>query len=202
MGLNLSFQQLKQIPRLQAQQPLLTTLQNISVKLFLSLWFLFSLGIIGVNVVLLWNGHSLLTTTLGLFNELPPRFWVDLSFSFLQSAIALTTVLVINKPLRKLLDRLSKQLQDWDQFTRNDFSIDQFFQVLKLHLIPILQSFLKYGIYVWLGILLLATIGIDPAPILAAAGLLGLAVGLGAQNLVNDTVSGFFILFENYSSTQ
>jgi len=27
---------------------------------------------------------------------------------------------------------------------------------------------------------------------------LGLAIGLGAQNLVNDTVSGFFILFENY----
>ena len=35
-------------------------------------------------------------------------------------------------------------------------------------------------------------------PILAGAGILGLAVGLGAQSLVSDVVSGFFILFESH----
>ncbi len=45
---------------------------------------------------------------------------------------------------------------------------------------------------------MLKTINIDPTPILAGAGIIGLAVGLGTQNLVNDLVSGFFILFDNY----
>lgn len=34
-------------------------------------------------------------------------------------------------------------------------------------------------------------------PILAAAGVLGLAVGFGAQNLVRDVISGFFLILEN-----
>ncbi len=40
-------------------------------------------------------------------------------------------------------------------------------------------------------------IGFDLAPILAGAGILGLAGGFGAQNLVRDIISGFFILLEN-----
>ncbi len=63
---------------------------------------------------------------------------------------------------------------------------------------PLVKSIIKYFIYFGVGILILETIGINPAPILAGAGILGLAIGLGAQNLVNDIVSGFFILFENY----
>lgn len=63
---------------------------------------------------------------------------------------------------------------------------------------PLIKSTFKYFIYFGAGIAILDTVGIDPAPILAGAGILGLAVGLGAQNLINDIVSGFFILFENY----
>ena len=63
---------------------------------------------------------------------------------------------------------------------------------------PLIKSISKYFIYFGAGIIALNTIGIDTAPILAGAGIIGLAVGLGAQNLINDIVSGFFILFENY----
>jgi small conductance mechanosensitive channel len=44
---------------------------------------------------------------------------------------------------------------------------------------------------------MLGVLGVDTRPILAGAGILGLGVGLGAQSLVTDVVSGFFILFEN-----
>src|SRR5262245_18377615 len=44
---------------------------------------------------------------------------------------------------------------------------------------------------------MLGVLGVDTRPILAGAGILGLAGGLGAQSLVTDVVSGFFILFEN-----
>jgi small-conductance mechanosensitive channel len=44
---------------------------------------------------------------------------------------------------------------------------------------------------------ILKTLGIDIAPILASAGIVGLAVGFGAQTLVKDVINGFFILMEN-----
>ena len=346
------FKRLKLIPRLRSQRQFLANSQQLTLKLLFFLWIVFTLVIIGGNLILLWQGNPLLAKTLALLNQLSPSFWLDLSLGLLKSLSAIAAVALINHPLRNLLDRVSKRLQDWDKFTSNDFSIDQFFQVLKLHvtnslwlitllactfafnleflgnllftvlkiyliialsllllkippaiidtldayseayfnrhtvlrsyaelrnlipffiscleygiviaagtwilaqieplvgfsemgfkgirvlglvlagrilvefsnllivqlllgkrtlsedeqkrrvtLIPIVQSFSKYGIYLWLGILVLEIVGIDPTPILAAAGLLGLTVGLGAQNLVDDTVSGFFILFENY----
>lgn len=44
---------------------------------------------------------------------------------------------------------------------------------------------------------MLGQIGINIAPLLASAGVVGLAVGFGAQNLVKDLVSGFFLILEN-----
>lgn len=68
----------------------------------------------------------------------------------------------------------------------------------RLTVIPLFRSILKYVTYFVGGILVLNLVGINPAPILAGAGIVGLAVGFGAQNLINDIVCGFFILFENY----
>lgn len=45
--------------------------------------------------------------------------------------------------------------------------------------------------------MMLSEIGIDLKPLLAAAGLGGLAIGFGAQSLVKDVISGFFILLED-----
>lgn len=65
-------------------------------------------------------------------------------------------------------------------------------------LVPLFGSILTYAIYFIAGVLILKVFGVDPTPILAGAGIAGLAVGLGAQNLINDMVSGFFILFEEH----
>lgn len=46
-------------------------------------------------------------------------------------------------------------------------------------------------------VIILSELGVQIGPILAAAGVLGLAVGFGAQSLVQDLISGFFILFED-----
>jgi len=52
---------------------------------------------------------------------------------------------------------------------------------------------------VWvIGIIMgLDQIGLDITPILAGAGIMGLAVGFGAQNLVRDIINGFFMILEN-----
>lgn len=47
------------------------------------------------------------------------------------------------------------------------------------------------------GMLVLGELGISIAPILGAAGVVGVAVGFGAQSLVKDFFSGFFLLLEN-----
>jgi small-conductance mechanosensitive channel len=47
------------------------------------------------------------------------------------------------------------------------------------------------------GMMIIKEIGIDIGPILAGAGILGLAIGFGSQALVKDLVSGFFLIMEN-----
>ena len=55
------------------------------------------------------------------------------------------------------------------------------------------------GMIIWgiAGFIVLSELGINIAPILTGAGVIGLAVGFGAQNLVRDIISGLFILIEN-----
>jgi moderate conductance mechanosensitive channel len=67
-----------------------------------------------------------------------------------------------------------------------------------LTLVPLLQSFSQYALYFGSGLFMLRVFEVDTTPILAGAGIVGLAGGLGAQSLVTDVVSGFFILFENW----
>ena len=52
---------------------------------------------------------------------------------------------------------------------------------------------------VWTVVIIIALdqIGLDITPFLASAGIVGLAVGFGAQNLVRDIISGFFMILEN-----
>ena len=46
-------------------------------------------------------------------------------------------------------------------------------------------------------LMILRELGVDIAPVLAGAGILGLAVGFGAQTLVRDIISGFFLILED-----
>lgn len=64
-------------------------------------------------------------------------------------------------------------------------------------LLNILKGIGKILIWSIFLMILLKKFNIDVGPILAGAGILGLAVGFGAQELVRDIISGFFILLEN-----
>ena len=59
-----------------------------------------------------------------------------------------------------------------------------------------------HGILSWAVavVMILREFNFDIAPILAGAGVIGLAVGFGAQNLVRDVISGLFMLIENQIS--
>ena len=61
----------------------------------------------------------------------------------------------------------------------------------------ILRSTMNAAIGVVALVMILGELGLNVAPIIASASVLGLAVSLGAQNIVKDMVSGIFMLFED-----
>jgi small conductance mechanosensitive channel len=61
----------------------------------------------------------------------------------------------------------------------------------------VIRYALTVAVTVVTGILILGEFGISVAPILGAAGVVGIALGFGAQSLVKDYFSGFFLLLEN-----
>lgn len=63
--------------------------------------------------------------------------------------------------------------------------------------LPIVRNFVLAIIVVVVIFSVLASIGVNTAPLLAGAGVIGIAIGFGAQKLVQDVVSGVFFLFED-----
>lgn len=64
-------------------------------------------------------------------------------------------------------------------------------------LLGILRSTLRIVIWSIVLIIVLGKVGVNIAPLIAGAGIAGLAIGFGAQELVRDVIAGFFMLLEN-----
>lgn len=82
---------------------------------------------------------------------------------------------------------------------RRVFSVGRRDPQKKETLITLLDSVLRYVVFAIAALLLIqvAAPGFNIAPILAGAGVLGLAVGFGAQTLIRDVITGFFLMFED-----
>src|SRR5262249_37931609 len=61
----------------------------------------------------------------------------------------------------------------------------------------VLKSIISFVVYGLAFILVLGELGLNLAPIVASAGIVGLALGFGAQNLVKDFLSGIFMVLED-----
>jgi small-conductance mechanosensitive channel len=64
-------------------------------------------------------------------------------------------------------------------------------------LLPILRTMLMVALVAVFGLTALSEIGVNIAPLLAGAGILGVAIGFGSQKLVQDFITGIFLLLEN-----
>lgn len=64
-------------------------------------------------------------------------------------------------------------------------------------LLPLLRTTLLVTIAVVTGLMVLSEIGVNIAPLLAGAGIVGVAIGFGSQKLVQDLINGIFLLLEN-----
>ena len=64
-------------------------------------------------------------------------------------------------------------------------------------LLPLLRTTLLITILVVAGMMVLSEIGVNIGPLLAGAGIVGVAIGFGSQKLVQDLITGIFLLLEN-----
>jgi small-conductance mechanosensitive channel len=64
-------------------------------------------------------------------------------------------------------------------------------------LLPLLRTTVLITIAIIAGLMILGEIGINIAPLLAGAGIIGVAIGFGSQKLVQDLITGIFLLLEN-----
>ena len=64
-------------------------------------------------------------------------------------------------------------------------------------LLPLLRSFVLVVLIIMVTLIVLSSLGVNIAPLLAGAGVVGLAIGFGSQKLVQDIVSGIFFLVDD-----
>jgi len=64
-------------------------------------------------------------------------------------------------------------------------------------LLPLARNFLSFAIIAVAAMIMLAGLGVDVAPLFAGAGVVGLAIGFGAQTLIRDIFSGAFFLADD-----
>lgn len=64
-------------------------------------------------------------------------------------------------------------------------------------LLPLIHTTLAITVLVVAGLMVLSEIGVNIAPLLAGAGIVGVAIGFGSQKLVQDVITGVFLLLEN-----
>ena len=92
---------------------------------------------------------------------------------------------VLQRGIRVLRERIAGRLDDREASKRAE-TLARVFR----YLVAVVVSLIA-------GMLVLSELGVSVAPILGAAGVVGLAVGFGAQSLVKDFFTGFFLLLEN-----
>ena len=114
--------------------------------------------------------------------------WQWLVTSGPRLAIILVVIFILYKVARKIPHRILKRKQK---------ITDEEYRKRAETLSDVLS--LAFGILIVVvgAMIVLGEIGVSMGPIIASAGILGLAIGFGAQNLVQDLISGFFLLLDD-----
>ena len=116
-----------------------------------------------------------------------------LSLWFLTSGVRILVIIVAAMVLLKIAASFTAKMRG--MMSRKEGDIE--FEKRSGTLSGVVHWILRVVILAVAVFMLLGEFGVNLAPVLATAGVVGLAVGFGAQNLVQDFISGFFILLED-----
>lgn len=120
--------------------------------------------------------------------------WRDIIFASLRILLILTLSWFIALLAKSALKRLERRLIEQGKST-GDLPSEASKRAETL--VRLLRQGVMIMIWVVAILIILNQLGISVGPILASAGVAGLAIGFGAQNLVRDVISGFFLILEN-----
>lgn len=116
-------------------------------------------------------------------------YWSEAARLPLRIGIILLVSWIVLTLSQRLIPLLRKQLQertdDPEQMKRLE-TLGRVFRYIAAVIITLIS-----------GMLVLAELGVSIAPILASAGVIGIAIGFGAQSLIKDYFNGFFLLLED-----
>jgi len=110
----------------------------------------------------------------------------------LKIAGIIVVVFLINKILQSVIEKLIRRLIVTDHFSSKEAEIKR-----EDTLIKIMNSTVSVLVILIAGIMILQSLGIPIAPIIATAGIFGVAVGFGGQYVISDILSGIFIIIED-----
>ncbi|MCL6459692.1 MAG: mechanosensitive ion channel family protein [Gorillibacterium sp.] len=119
---------------------------------------------------------------------LAPELWSSMIFTVIKVILIIVIARIVNRvanaSVRRIVsDRKNKHLR---------------FDVRRATTIgALLQNVITYVVNFIAILLILSQFNFNLAPLLAGAGVLGLAIGFGAQSIVKDIITGFFIIFED-----
>jgi moderate conductance mechanosensitive channel len=120
--------------------------------------------------------------------------WESMIFSTFRITMILVVVWVLMHVARMLLRRLEGVLIERG---KREGEVPSEAVKRAETLIKLLRQAIIILLWVMAILVILREMGFDIMPVLASAGIVGLAVGFGAQNLVRDVIAGFFIILEN-----
>lgn len=120
--------------------------------------------------------------------------WHTIITTGLRIVMILLVAWVVLYIFKKVLQRLERQLLEKSQAqgelpTESQKRIETIVRLVR-------QAF-NLALWVTVILVILKEMGVEVAPLIASAGIVGVAVGFGAQNLVKDFIAGFFVILEN-----
>ncbi|MGP7819555.1 mechanosensitive ion channel family protein [Niallia sp. 01092] len=119
------------------------------------------------------------------------KIWMNIG----KGALKLVIILIVSTILIKLGKLAIKNI-----FKVRPHSAIRITERREATLVKLLENTLTYVVYFISAMTILSIFGINVQALLAGAGIVGLAVGFGAQSLVKDIITGFFIIFEDQFS--
>ncbi|MFC1790744.1 mechanosensitive ion channel family protein [Patescibacteria group bacterium] len=112
-----------------------------------------------------------------------------------QKLLRILLYLLGGQTLKRLLILISKKIRQAPSSLTRKVSAKQRQKIDTLRSLIVNTSKIIINFVVF--VIILAEVGVNIAPLLTGAGILGLAVGFGAKSLVSDLIAGFFIILEN-----
>ncbi len=166
-------------PELKAQFPTLEQRANRYIPILTGLTSVIVYILAALTVLQAWN--------IGAFAWLGSDLGRRITANLLSIGIVLGAAIAVWETVASAIERYLSAIDASDAPRRTRLRT----------LLPLFRTAMLWVIVVLTSLIVLSHIGVDIAPLLAGAGIVGVAIGFGSQTLIKDVITGLFILMED-----